>query len=111
MGLGTHPELSLAQARKMTFEARELLATAIDLKEQRDTLKQAKKAETEHTFQNVARAWYELKIDSVTPAYAEDLWRSLTLHVFPDFGHHTDLSHQCATSHQPASATRNQRQP
>jgi len=86
MGLGTYPELSLAQARKMTIEARELLATGIDPKEQRDNLKQAKKAETEHTFQNVATAWYELKKDSVTPAYAEDIWRSLTLHVFPDLG-------------------------
>ncbi|TFB36414.1 integrase domain-containing protein [Pseudomonas sp. F01002] len=86
MGLGAYPELSLAQARKMTIEARELLATNIDPKEQRDTLKQAKKAETEHTFQNVATAWYELKKDSVTPAYAEDIWRSLTLHVFPDLG-------------------------
>ena len=86
MGLGAYPELSLARARKMTIEARELLATGIDPKEQRDTLKQAKKAETEHTFQNVATAWYELKKDSVTPAYAEDIWRSLTLHVFPDLG-------------------------
>ncbi|MGH8434478.1 MAG: tyrosine-type recombinase/integrase, partial [Pseudomonas sp.] len=86
MGLGAYPELSLAQARKMTIEARELLATGIDPKEQRDTLKQAKKAETEHTFQNVATAWYELKKDAVTPAYAEDIWRSLTLHVFPDLG-------------------------
>ncbi|MFI8384867.1 integrase domain-containing protein [Pseudomonas sp. NPDC079086] len=86
MGLGAYPELSLAQARKMTIEARELLATGIDPKEQRDSLKQAKKAETEHTFQNVATAWYELKKDSVTPAYAEDIWRSLTLHVFLDLG-------------------------
>ena len=86
MGLGAYPELSLAQARKMTVEARELLATGIDPKEQRDSQKQAKKAETEHTFQNVATAWYELKKDSVTPAYAEDIWRSLTLHIFPDLG-------------------------
>ncbi len=86
MGLGAYPELSLAQARKMTIEARALLATGVDPKEQRDTLKQAKKAETEHTFQNVATAWYELKKDSVTPAYAEDIWRSLTLHVFTDLG-------------------------
>lgn len=30
--------------------------------------------------------WYELKKDSVTQAYAEDIWRSLTLHIFPDLG-------------------------
>jgi len=38
---------------------------------------------TEHTFEKVATAWFELKKNSVTPAYAEDIWRSLTLHVLP----------------------------
>ncbi|HUE90700.1 integrase domain-containing protein [Pseudomonas sp.] len=84
MGLGPYPDLSLANARKKAVEARELLAQGIDPKVQRDELKQAKRAETEHTLENVATAWFELKKDSVTPAYAEDIWRSLTLHVFPD---------------------------
>ena len=84
MGFGPYPDLSLANARKKAVEARELLAQGIDPKVQRDELKQAKRAETEHTFENVASAWFELKKDSVTPAYAEDIWRSLTLHVFPD---------------------------
>jgi len=84
MGLGTFPEVSLAQARKGSIAAREILAQGIDPKEQRDAVLQAKQAETEHTFQNVATEWFELKKDSVTPAYAEDIWRSLTLHVFPD---------------------------
>ncbi|MBN2990605.1 tyrosine-type recombinase/integrase [Pseudomonas cedrina subsp. fulgida] len=84
MGLGTFPEVSLAQARKGSIAARELLAQGIDPKEKRDAVLQAKQAETEHTFQNVATSWFELKKDAVTPAYAEDIWRSLTLHVFPD---------------------------
>lgn len=84
MGLGTFPEVSLAQARKGSIAAREILAQGLDPKEQRDAVLQAKQAETEHTFQNVATSWYELKKDAVTPAYAEDIWRSLTLHVFPD---------------------------
>ena len=86
MGLGTYPELALTQARKKTVEARELLATGIDPKDQRDALAQEKRAITEHTFENVASAWFELKKDSVTPAYAEDIWRSLSLHVFPKLG-------------------------
>ncbi|MGH8419253.1 MAG: integrase domain-containing protein [Pseudomonas sp.] len=86
MGLGTFPEVSLAQARKGSIAAREVLAQGLDPKEQRDVELQAKQAETEHTFQNVATSWYELKKDAVTPAYAEDIWRSLTLHVFPDLG-------------------------
>ena len=83
MARGSYPEVSLAQARKKTVEARELLAQGIDPKAQRNELQEAKRAETEHTFENVATAWFELKKDSVTPAYAEDIWRSLTLHVFP----------------------------
>lgn len=84
MGLGTFPEVSLALARKGSIAAREILAKGLDPKEQRDAVLKAKQAETEHTFQNVATSWYELKKDAVTPAYAEDIWRSLTLHVFPD---------------------------
>lgn len=83
MGLGTYPELSLANARKKVVEARELLAQGIDPKVQRKADNEAKRAETEHTLENVATAWFELKKHSVTPAYAEDIWRSLTLHVFP----------------------------
>ncbi|MFP0197818.1 integrase domain-containing protein [Pseudomonas sp. PHC1] len=83
MALGPYPDLSLANARKKAIEARELLAQGIDPKAHRDEVKQIKLAETEHTFEKVASAWFELKKDSVTPDYAEDIWRSLTLHVFP----------------------------
>ena len=84
MALGSYPEVSLAHARKKAVEARELLAQGIDPKAQRNELQEAKRAKTQHTFEIVATAWFELKKDSVTPAYAEDIWRSLTLHVFPE---------------------------
>lgn len=54
MALGSYPEVSLAQARKKTVEARELLARGIDPKAQRNELQEAKRAKTEHTFENVA---------------------------------------------------------
>ncbi len=72
-GLGTYPELSLANARKMAVQARELLAQGIDPKVQRDTLNEARRAETEHTFENVAPPGSSLKKDTVKPAYAEDI--------------------------------------
>lgn len=50
MGLGTFPEVSLAQARKGSVEAREALAHGIDPKEKRDAVLQAKQAATEHTL-------------------------------------------------------------
>ena len=86
MGLGPYPDLSLANARKKAVEARELLAQGIDPKVQRDEQRQARLAKTEHTFEKIATAWFELKKDSVTTPYAEDIWRSLTLHIFPSMG-------------------------
>ena len=84
MSLGTFPDVSLAQARKRTIDARALVAEGIDPKEKRDADRQTVKATTEHTFKNVATAWFDLKKDSVTTAYAEDIWRSLALHILPD---------------------------
>lgn len=86
MGLGAYPEISLSQARKMTIEARELIATGIDPKEHRDQVRQEQRAATEHTLEKVAEAWFNLKKENVTAAYAEDIWRSLALHVLPDIG-------------------------
>ena len=67
-GLGTYPELSLANAKKKVVEARELLAQGIDPKVQRNAQDEAKRADTEYTFENVSTAWFQLKKDSVTPA-------------------------------------------
>ena len=87
MGLGAYPETSLAQARKLTIDARQLIAQGLDPKEQRDNARQQLRAASEHTLRKVTEAWFDLKKEGVTQAYAEDIWRSLTLHVFPDLGH------------------------
>lgn len=86
MGLGAYPGISLAQARKMTLDARELIATGVDPKDYRSGVQQQQRAATEHTLEKVAEAWFDLKKESVTQPYAEDIWRSLTLHVFPNIG-------------------------
>jgi hypothetical protein len=109
MALGPYPELSLANARKKAVEAREMLAQSIDPKAQRNELKQARLAEIEHTFENVTTAWFELKKDYVTPAYAEDIWRSLTRHVLPSLKT-TPLANHRSNGHQAPSPNRSQRQ-
>ena len=83
-GAGHVPRALTSERQEKVVEARELLAQGIDPKVRRKAQDEAKRAETEHTFENVATAWFELKKNSVTPAYAEDIWRSLTVHVFPD---------------------------
>ena len=56
MALGSYPEVFLAQARKKTVEAIELFAQGIGPKAQRDELQEAKRADTQYTFENVATA-------------------------------------------------------
>ncbi len=68
----------------MTLEANELLAQGIDPQEQRRKQQQEHKAVHQHTFQNVAKEWLDIKKDDITPDYAVDIWRSLDLHIFPN---------------------------
>ncbi|HIF9533769.1 TPA: integrase domain-containing protein [Photobacterium damselae] len=83
LSLGKYPDLSLAMARKLTMEAKELLAQGIDPQEERKRHQQELKAVHEDTFLNVATKWFEIKKDDVTADYAVDIWRSLELHIFP----------------------------
>ena len=84
LSLGKYPDLSLANARKTSQEAKELLAQGIDPQEDRKRQQQEHKAIHQHTFINVSKEWFEIKKDDVTPDYAVDIWRSLELHIFPD---------------------------
>jgi len=86
MGLGTYPEISLALARKLTIEARELLAQGIDLKTHRDQSNLQKKAIHGNSFEKVAKEWLALKEHSITPGHAEDIWRSLERYILPKLG-------------------------
>jgi len=83
ISLGKYPDLSLANARKATLEANELLAQGIDPQEERKRHQQEYKSVHQHTFSNVAKEWFEIKKDDITPDYAVDIWRSLELHIFP----------------------------
>ena len=40
----------------------------------------------EQTFQQIALTWFDVKRTEVTDDYADDIWRSLELHVFPSVG-------------------------
>ncbi|KDM91873.1 integrase domain-containing protein [Photobacterium galatheae] len=83
LSLGKYPDLSLANARKASQEAKELLAQGIDPQEDRKRQQQEHKAIHQHTLINVAKEWFEIKKDDVTPDYAVDILRSLELHIFP----------------------------
>lgn len=82
MGLGTYPSVSLADARKTAEEARELKAQGIDPQ----LFRREKRANERHTFTNVCEEWFEIKRNNVTPDFADDIWRSLELHILPKLG-------------------------
>ncbi|WP_305843554.1 integrase domain-containing protein [Photobacterium leiognathi] len=83
---GTYPSLSLADARKQKLAAKALLAENIDPKVRREEENQQQRTKIANTLRTTAEAWFAVKEASVTPNYAEDIWRSLELHIFPSIG-------------------------
>lgn len=86
LGLGSYPAISLADARKRRDSARELIAQGIDPKEHKQQVQRLERDISENTFEKVASDWFMVKKTEVTPDYAEDIWRSLELHIIPKLG-------------------------
>lgn len=86
LGLGTYPEVSLTQARELAREYKTLLAQDIDPQEHREEQSLAQQELQSNTFFHIAEKWFEVKQTKVTQSYAEDIWRSFELHLFPDLG-------------------------
>lgn len=86
ISFGIFPDLPLADARRKREEARELLARDIDPKEYRDDQEQQKRQAHNNTLEYITAQWFEVKKSQVTPSYAEDIWRSFMLHIFPALG-------------------------
>jgi len=86
IGFGTFPDTTLAEARSKRQTARTLLAQDIDPKEHRDQQTQQQRQALDDTFEHIAKQWFEIKKSTVTPNYADDIWRSLKLHLFPTLG-------------------------
>ncbi|MBB1454582.1 integrase domain-containing protein [Pseudoalteromonas sp. SG43-5] len=86
MGLGKYPDISIVNARKLAQEARELVALGTDPKGHRDETLAFKRAQEELTLNKVALEWFEVKKQSLTKDYGEDIWRSLNKHVLSVIG-------------------------
>lgn len=86
--LGHYPDISLADARRKRDEARALLARDIDPKEHRDEVVKRKEEAQNNTLRTIATNWFPVKQSKVSSAYADDIWRSLELHIFPSLGNH-----------------------
>ncbi|MEZ9176902.1 integrase domain-containing protein [Vibrio kanaloae] len=81
--LGTYPVLTIAKARLKAKHFRELVADCIDPKTFMQQQHDEYLAINHNTLYNVSKEWFQVKKEDVTPEHAEDIWRSLELHVFP----------------------------
>jgi hypothetical protein len=86
ISFGSYPELSLADARSKRDEARELLAIKTDPKEHRDEQTRLNEVAHANTLEHIASKWLEVKKTKVSTDHADDIWRSLDLHIFPSLG-------------------------
>lgn len=86
MGLGSYPEVSLAQARKLTHDARVLLSQYIDPQEHRDGQMRIERIAENNSLEHVTKSWMNVKESQVTSEHAQDILRSFELHLFPKLG-------------------------
>lgn len=86
ISLGAFPDITLASAREKTREMRQLVAEGVDPKTHRDNQRFNAQIAQSHTLRAIAEEWFEVKKHDVSDDYADDIWRSLELHVFPNLG-------------------------
>lgn len=86
ISFGKYPSVTLATARKKREEARRLLADDIDPKKHKVEFDRTQNERISNTLLAVATNWYTIKQTEVSSNYAEDIWRSLELHIFSKLG-------------------------
>jgi integrase len=86
ISFGSYPTVSLADARVLRSNAKELLTKDIDPKNNREQIHREQKLANSNTLLHSATSWFEVKRSKISPSYADDVWRSLELHIFPSLG-------------------------
>lgn len=86
LAFGTVEDVTLAEAREMRVQARKQIGQGIDPNEARREAAAVAKAETENSFETIAREWHEHKRPRWSANHAEKVLRSLEMDVFPAIG-------------------------
>jgi integrase len=83
IGFGQYPALSIAEARKLRYTARELLAKNIDPKHDREDKAQEQKDTLENTFSKYVDAWKKLKTSQWKEPTIRRAYQTLSKHALP----------------------------
>lgn len=86
LSFGAYPSISLSDARQRREDAKKLLSNGVDPGEVRKAQRAATVAETENSFEVVAREWHNKFSGSWSPSHAETTLRRIELDAFPVLG-------------------------
>ena len=86
LALGIYPEISLKQARERRDEARRLIHEGRDPSLEKKKQKAMIETGRSHTFEAVARDWYDNRKDQWKPRYAAEIIKRLEDDIFPQIG-------------------------
>lgn len=86
LSFGAYPAVSLAEARRLRQEAKELLAKGIDPAAAKRAHKAAQLEIGADTFEAIAREWHTKFSPTWSESHAYWVLRRLEQYVFPDFG-------------------------
>ena len=84
--LGQYPDVSLKDARERREATRKTLAQGLDPVAEKRALREAAQASTHHTFEAVARQWWQQWHGARSERHAAYVWRRLEADVFPAIG-------------------------
>ena len=86
LALGKYPIVTLERVRKLVFEARGLISEGVDPVEAKRAKETERLALTEHTFEAIAREWFEGKAPTWAAGHAKRLMQRMDADVFPRIG-------------------------
>lgn len=86
ISLGQYPTVSLAKARLARQQNLALLSDDIDPRTHKIEQQRLNTETHGNTLRKVADDWFHVKKSKVTKDYADDIYRSLELHIFPKIG-------------------------
>lgn len=84
--LGSYPEVSLAEARDKRDAMRKLVAAGVDPVAQHKAERAEKARAGEHTFEAVARRWWDTWKASRSDSHVQYVLKRLEQNVFPEIG-------------------------
>ena len=86
LSLGVYPDIKLKQARERRDELRRSVANGIDPSDQRKFARSTSSESAAHSFEVIAREWYEKFFAPATESHWSRLIQRLELYVFPFIG-------------------------